>query len=470
MRPGGECVWRVGRVAWVVQYLALLLPFAMSMVSVVDSGVRLPPIYWNSSNPIPRALSFSAQSETRWLVSRLSFSLDLAIFTGSHQHSLSSVPAARPDSQQCRGRHYDNGSPPGDFIALCRPPSVDIGDIELVVSWARPHYNRQASNQTVRKSPRYGGQSPGHGSTLLPFHTAAVASGCLPPSLHPAPVAAPGGIGQTPGDVKPIMEPIREQTDREQDARQTALSCLEVGVSCTRTDQQTTMMVRDVVRQAARLVITYVFTVLREGCQTERVKHVRVLGTDQSTSGHPRTGVAAVYGACWRGESVLNIDAAVPWWTLERRCHGCRVELLSCRRMAGMKQVGAKIMETRVARRPTNARPFSDYFPSGRMTGRRVTEVMETLCEDLGLTVVCTVLAALWDCGEGELIVLVAIPTDHNPQSAPFHGDRFRLKWPAQCVNIGDNLTTPKPVTVRKDRLDVDHQYQLQRHQSGVFL
>lgn len=50
MRPGGDCVWRVGRVAWVVQYLALLLPFAMSMVSVVDSGVRLPPVYWNSTN------------------------------------------------------------------------------------------------------------------------------------------------------------------------------------------------------------------------------------------------------------------------------------------------------------------------------------------------------------------------------------------------------------------------------------
>jgi len=52
MRRGGECfgVCGVGRVAWVLHYLALLLPFAMSMVSVVDSGVRRPPVYWNSSN------------------------------------------------------------------------------------------------------------------------------------------------------------------------------------------------------------------------------------------------------------------------------------------------------------------------------------------------------------------------------------------------------------------------------------
>ncbi|PVD34052.1 hypothetical protein C0Q70_05314 [Pomacea canaliculata] len=46
----GDYAWRVGRVAWVLQYLALLLPFAMSMLSGVDSGIRLPPVYWNSSN------------------------------------------------------------------------------------------------------------------------------------------------------------------------------------------------------------------------------------------------------------------------------------------------------------------------------------------------------------------------------------------------------------------------------------
>lgn len=39
----------------VVQYLCLFLPLAMCMVSVVDTdsgGKRLPPLYWNSSNPI----------------------------------------------------------------------------------------------------------------------------------------------------------------------------------------------------------------------------------------------------------------------------------------------------------------------------------------------------------------------------------------------------------------------------------
>ena len=52
MRRGWEClgVRGVGRVACALHYLALLLPFAMSMVSVVDSGVRRPSVYWNSSN------------------------------------------------------------------------------------------------------------------------------------------------------------------------------------------------------------------------------------------------------------------------------------------------------------------------------------------------------------------------------------------------------------------------------------
>ncbi|XP_076472114.1 uncharacterized protein LOC143301605 [Babylonia areolata] len=51
MRRGGrDRLLGVGRVAWVLHYLVLLLPLAMSMVSLVDSGVRRPPVYWNSSN------------------------------------------------------------------------------------------------------------------------------------------------------------------------------------------------------------------------------------------------------------------------------------------------------------------------------------------------------------------------------------------------------------------------------------
>ncbi|GAB1601659.1 ephrin-B1-like [Argonauta hians] len=41
------------RMPWFFQYISLLLPLAMSMVDVVDSGNRLP-FYWNASNPIFR--------------------------------------------------------------------------------------------------------------------------------------------------------------------------------------------------------------------------------------------------------------------------------------------------------------------------------------------------------------------------------------------------------------------------------
>uniref|UniRef100_A0A0L8GS49 Uncharacterized protein n=1 Tax=Octopus bimaculoides TaxID=37653 RepID=A0A0L8GS49_OCTBM len=39
------------RMPWFFQYISLLLPLAMSMVDVVDSGNRLP-FYWNASNPM----------------------------------------------------------------------------------------------------------------------------------------------------------------------------------------------------------------------------------------------------------------------------------------------------------------------------------------------------------------------------------------------------------------------------------
>ncbi|XP_064601925.1 ephrin-B1-like isoform X2 [Liolophura sinensis] len=41
------------RMPWLLHYLFLLLPLAMSMVAVVDSGgKRLPAVHWNSSNPM----------------------------------------------------------------------------------------------------------------------------------------------------------------------------------------------------------------------------------------------------------------------------------------------------------------------------------------------------------------------------------------------------------------------------------
>lgn len=39
------------RMPWFIHYLTLLLPLAMSMLDMVDSGKRLP-FYWNASNPI----------------------------------------------------------------------------------------------------------------------------------------------------------------------------------------------------------------------------------------------------------------------------------------------------------------------------------------------------------------------------------------------------------------------------------
>ncbi|XP_060072458.1 ephrin-B2-like [Ylistrum balloti] len=44
-------VWRM---PWLLHYIVVLLPLTMSMVSFVDSGRRLPPIYWNASNALFR--------------------------------------------------------------------------------------------------------------------------------------------------------------------------------------------------------------------------------------------------------------------------------------------------------------------------------------------------------------------------------------------------------------------------------
>ncbi|XP_067655734.1 ephrin-B2-like isoform X3 [Haliotis asinina] len=38
------------RMPWFIQYYMILLPLAMSMVAMVDSGRKLPPIHWNSTN------------------------------------------------------------------------------------------------------------------------------------------------------------------------------------------------------------------------------------------------------------------------------------------------------------------------------------------------------------------------------------------------------------------------------------
>ncbi|KAL8565825.1 hypothetical protein ACOMHN_052679 [Nucella lapillus] len=61
---GGECLVGVGgRVPWAVHYLVLLLPLAMSMVSLVDSGIRRPPVYWNTSNTMQPFYDFEESTE-----------------------------------------------------------------------------------------------------------------------------------------------------------------------------------------------------------------------------------------------------------------------------------------------------------------------------------------------------------------------------------------------------------------------
>ncbi|XP_046356694.1 ephrin-B2-like isoform X1 [Haliotis rufescens] len=62
----------VRRMPWFLQYYIILMPLAMSMVSVVDSGRKLPPIHWNSTNSM-----FIVSSRNNEIDIKLSDSIDI---------------------------------------------------------------------------------------------------------------------------------------------------------------------------------------------------------------------------------------------------------------------------------------------------------------------------------------------------------------------------------------------------------